>query len=1070
METPANTRNSRRRALQNVNNPASGSSFSSFQLESSPWSDNRDNNPPATPWNPPSDNPETPLQPLAFGSIPAAGIRPAHTVPPETPLRTRQPAQTDEEKFQEILALMSKKKFTPNKFIYMFFRLEKDETEADPMNTKLPTQDSDTRYTRTPRHRAMLAATINGQTKDFRIATILNALWKTSLEIDIRDEDPTAPEPRGEALYNSKDPLHSIQHARVAIATWATRLVASLVEKEGAVMTDRRTGLHLRAQVKEGGKGSRLEELVTWDQVSNFSFSKLENIAQTHAPVMSSLVRLYIGDKVSPENRVVVTRRYRPKELVATTVMMTLTFSRSQLANYFQLCKGVWMFATLASKTMFRVESRMGLTVAADTVRRALTAMSQQKRTNFSEMLKSDPTKHFWVVSDNVQAYAKKREPRYGNPSQLLTGMAATAVEMSDVDPKAFDLKTLLDRQANKERATLTVDMIIEDIDWTHLENVAAFQFLQTLIHFAPALARYRGELKQFSVTRLQKLARPEEFRSKVHPLATNDADEMKVQDLQAAVKDFARQLGIVDEETLRNQCWPFSGDGKTFDVLLRLRKLLSADADAFESFQWMTPMLEIWHTKWTDLSRVVRGHYGENADDPASLAHLAKIGACPKPSNLKKVDFYDGQHMVNLVLDASILNCWEQQFNTTDLVKYFEDLDKTNAMPTFDNLVTHAEKLSKRHATTKAFTQAGTVRGEGEVPAGREWVPPPKTPSPPGTDISMGSNGESTSEESSSSESQTPGLTYDDLFPEPHPFSVPEPSTMKPDTTLANSTLFMRDAIWWREVCLAVAEGDTGRVLEMLKVWIFTFAGGGNPLYSTFLLEVYCNFKWEFSAEMKHALMFYWLVNLSGIPGFYIELDLLQEHFNFWLEEIVQHKGKEFSDDFYRNVVAMNIHHFLRLKDEMEQAVLLKARSKRHSEPHLNNELNALLKDMRHEEINKYREGRTYGYAATNDFGAGLDILAGGKLDSFVARTTVYCDRLRAHGYGTTPLSNDNTTRRPVLREDIPEENEWDPAINEPESESDLQSPRARMVSVDGALYLHTNCELPSSNKRLHY
>jgi hypothetical protein len=38
-------------------------------------------------------------------------------------------------------------------------------------------------------------------------------------------------------------------------------------------------------------------------------------------------------------------------------------------------------------------------------------------------------------------------------------------------------------------------------------------------------------------------------------------------------------------------------------------------------------------------------------------------------------------------------------------------------------------------------------------------------------------------------------------------------------DVTLANATLFIRNAIWWREMCKAVATGDTGRIWEILKV-----------------------------------------------------------------------------------------------------------------------------------------------------------------------------------------------------------------------------------------------------------
>jgi hypothetical protein len=38
-------------------------------------------------------------------------------------------------------------------------------------------------------------------------------------------------------------------------------------------------------------------------------------------------------------------------------------------------------------------------------------------------------------------------------------------------------------------------------------------------------------------------------------------------------------------------------------------------------------------------------------------------------------------------------------------------------------------------------------------------------------------------------------------------------------DHVLQNAILFLRDSIWWTEFCYAVAEGDTGRVFEILKV-----------------------------------------------------------------------------------------------------------------------------------------------------------------------------------------------------------------------------------------------------------
>lgn len=124
---------------------------------------------------------------------------------------------------------------------------------------------------------------------------------------------------------------------------------------------------------------------------------------------------------------------------------------------------------------------------------------------------------------------------------------------------------------------------------------------------------------------------------------------------------DFLRTQMGVTEENLNDRLFVFSGDGKTFDVLQRLKKYLSTHKGKYESLQCVVPMLELWHTKWTDLSRVVRCHFGKDSpNDPSTLAAAAKKAECPTPNDLRKVDFYQGAHLVNLALDANLLNCWE--------------------------------------------------------------------------------------------------------------------------------------------------------------------------------------------------------------------------------------------------------------------------------------------------------------------------------------------------------------------------------------------------------------------------
>ena len=128
---------------------------------------------------------------------------------------------------------------------------------------------------------------------------------------------------------------------------------------------------------------------------------------------------------------------------------------------------------------------------------------------------------------------------------------------------------------------------------------------------------------------------------------------------MKEGILDFASTQMGMNKETLNDTASIWSGDGKTFNMLLSLKKMAAMESDDFHSFWWMIPLLELWHTKWTDMSRIVRTHWG-SSDEPNSLATIAGLAECPTPSDMRKVDFYDGAHLINLALDAHLLVCWE--------------------------------------------------------------------------------------------------------------------------------------------------------------------------------------------------------------------------------------------------------------------------------------------------------------------------------------------------------------------------------------------------------------------------
>ncbi|KDR64811.1 hypothetical protein GALMADRAFT_1353873, partial [Galerina marginata CBS 339.88] len=626
------------------------------------------------------------------------------------------------------------------------------------------------------------------------IGSILEKIYRCACSVKFRENDNTVPAGSSSNMFSSHLPPGEIKNARPGMITWAVRVISKEVNKEAEEMIRTETGLHLRASSKYKATSTESAEpvevpdhkkRVSWNDVGSFSFNRLEKIANGHAPIMSFLIDSYlVKEFANADPGSTVDRRiYRPEKQVALNALMSLTFGRSSHANYYQICRSIWLFAIKAPYTLFRVESRLGLSVAISSVYDALREMSRTKRQELKQAVEDG--KHHISVSDNIQTYSKERDRRIGRENKMITGLAATAIEMEDYDPAAFDLDKLIERQVRQERKELNIFVLLKELDNGHLERVSISHFLRPLIRFVPKFSIYQKDLNQYAEEFLQKNPIPKTRHSKITPLATNSADEMHIQGLKEGILDFkSTQMGV-NSQNLKNTASVWSGDGKTFNMFLLAKKLLAAEPDNFDSLRWLVPLLELWHTKWTDLSRVVRTHWGSR-DDPSSLASIAQLAECPTPSDMRKVDFYDGSHLVNLALDAHILNCWELHFNkTNDLVEHINQLPE---LPTFEQLVRIATTLSRRHATTGAFLSAKNPSGNNSnlPPTGSPWT---RREDLPGNlnDAEMEELADETID--------------DDLLPLP----LPEPRN-DADKTLANSALFMRNAIWWREVCSAIA------------------------------------------------------------------------------------------------------------------------------------------------------------------------------------------------------------------------------------------------------------------------
>jgi hypothetical protein len=209
---------------------------------------------------------------------------------------------------------------------------------------------------------------------------------------------------------------------------------------------------------------------------------------------------------------------------------------------------------------------------AYSTISKMLEGLSRQEAQSTLAHAR-DPTKHGKLIFDNVQNYLRQRDARIGRENTLNIGIAATYIEIEDIDPKAFDLDDKRRRLADSKRNNLNVDTLLGMIDEGHLQTIGVLQWLRTLMHYVPELEKWKTHISLLYRTRASKLplpARP----TKVHPLAASGKKETVTTELKDALVDFFGQMGQKEGDYVRRLIM-VGGDGLTYEKLLQIKKYM---------------------------------------------------------------------------------------------------------------------------------------------------------------------------------------------------------------------------------------------------------------------------------------------------------------------------------------------------------------------------------------------------------------------------------------------------------------------------------------------------------------
>ncbi|KAJ6529412.1 hypothetical protein DFH09DRAFT_934780 [Mycena vulgaris] len=647
-----------------------------------------------------------------------------------------------------------------------------------------------------------------------------------------------------------------------------------------------------------------------------------------------------------------------------------------------------------------------------------------------------DPTKAGILLFDNVQNLARVRDLRIGRENHMNVGMSGLWVEAgTNIDVSVFDLNDKRRCIAESRRGKLTVDMLLSFLDQEDADTTGYLEWLEVVVRCIKELQHYTAQVSaRYRVT--AKLVIPVQ-KFVVHPLAARGKKETITSELKDGLLDFLAQVGQVPTDYIRRKLI-IGGDGLSYAMVLQLQAYLQFHQDPFKSFEILEPQLQVWHTKWTDLIRIFQTHFERTSGkstNPASLGPSAgKIGRTT-PSNMKKVEFYPGTQLVNLVLDARMLDCWSLLLGTSDILAHFTKLAESKKLPDFEELVLTAKKLHRTYSTARArdhaiFDTGTTSEWAKTIPTGSEWVP---------IDVEDSSLDQTKKKKSKGKKKERP---------------IPPPC--KGDFVLGQAIDFLRDGLNSRKATFAVAEGDVGRLYEAIKYMLFTFAGSTHTNYMGYILETIINLELESSPGLKEALLLCLLINLTGLAGHFEEGDYVVKFFNRLLEDVVQHKNAQFDDTFIRNVVSRNLRHIAELKLAWRTGTGMAQKSKKHTDPHTNPEMLILLKTYRTEELHSRRLGRQIDDRDTDKFSQGIKKLRTGGLDKWIKKSLHTRQTSRPAEPQTTATAEAGSagdSEEECDEEDSDDDTSSDESEDSDTDDSPLYATRGSIAIIDGQL-----------------
>ncbi|KAK6995701.1 hypothetical protein R3P38DRAFT_2800870 [Favolaschia claudopus] len=512
--------------------------------------------------------------------------------------------------------------------------------------------------------------------------------------------------------------------------------------------------------------------------------------------------------------------RRDPWQAVTVFILALLVF-RNRFAIFLPIVVGIFLFTCNAHRDIIALLCRLGLSVSYSMILAQLHVLAADSASQLRLLGAFNPNAGplFLLLFDNVNKMKRAWRPTLGHQDEVKSGTAATVIRLVGVRAGAFLSEPLRKAFQEKKRKNLTVKQLYDDIDWVHIRGIGKGTVLRIWLKYIPALHSHRSAVENLFLSKYRKHVL-QLRKSEIHAARPTNIDESSTAGVASVLLNLLGQLSIIPE-TLDRWRIMICGDQLTIDRIRKLRWCSRKGNNPFERYEWAFPVIQLWHLKWNWQKCIFRLHWHHELGTGIFGLHYDCQLLDRGKFNPEKCDFYPAHHILEdrfetVVLDALRLLCEEAtgvanepEIKLLDAIQpyfspqgHFEDCS-------FEKLEELADTVYKRYMTNAA----------AEVALGHKDRP----------DI----YGPAWNSSSTVDESDNEGIASE----------APQQSTAPPrkkkrarakvsaaparnfldagDQVMVTLCNFMRMTFWYLELCSAVAEGDIGRVFEVIKAGV---------------------------------------------------------------------------------------------------------------------------------------------------------------------------------------------------------------------------------------------------------